>query len=133
MRKVLSLLKYLVLLLLLAGVTFAGFWLGLVPQRWSPFGPLELDKKPGWFLDAQLATLRRDPALCLAVLKAPYIEAAPVADQPFTKQCGWRNAVRVSSAGGTRLAVEPLTCEMAAAVALWITYELQPAAVEGPG
>ncbi|MGQ0672243.1 MAG: extensin-like domain-containing protein [Hyphomicrobium sp.] len=119
-----------VLILLVAGATLAAFWLGIVPQRFSPFSPLVLDQRPGWFVDAKLAALRRDPALCQAILKAPFVDAQTVADAPLKKSCGWKNAVKTSTAGGATLAVEPLTCEMAAAVALWVEYELQPAAVE---
>ena len=130
MRRTVKAFASFILVLLIAAAVLGAFWLGMVPQRWSPFSPLELDKKPGWFADAQLAALRRDPALCKAVLKAPFIDAVSVPDKPFTNQCGWRNAVRVASIGGTKVTVEPLTCEMAAAMSLWVTYELQPAALE---
>ena len=128
MRKFFRVLSRLLLVFLVTATALAAFWLGIVPQRWSPFSPLDLDTRPGWFVDPQLSALRRDPGLCQAILKSPYIEATPVTDNPLKNQCGWHNAVRISSAGGTKFAVEPLTCEMAAAVALWITYELQPAA-----
>lgn len=118
------------LIVLLAVAISAAFWLGLVPQRYSPFPPLDLAAGPGLFLDAQLAVLRRDFPLCQAILKAPHVTAIPVADKDFVKQCGWRNGVRLSSAGGAQISVEPLTCEMAAALALWVEYALQPAAVE---
>ncbi len=130
MRKILKFLTYALVLLPLSGGLCLVFWLGLVPQRFSPFASLDLAAEPGWFVDAQLAALRREPELCRVVLKTPHIEAVPVPDKPFKDRCGWKNSVRVTSASGTKVSVEPLTCEMAAAVALWITYELQPAATE---
>jgi hypothetical protein len=130
MRRALRLFFNIILIAVLAGAIAAAFWLGIVPQRYSPFPPITLDEAPGIFLDAQLATLRREPEICRAALKAPYILATQVADNPFKNGCGWRNSVRVQGAAGIDLSVEPLTCEMAAALALWINYSMQPAAEE---
>ena len=121
---------YRVLLVLL--VTFAivaAFWFGLVPQRFSPFSPISLETRQ-WFVDPRLSALRYDPALCLSVLKAPHIDATPIPDNPIKNGCGWTNAVRFSTTGGAKIGVEPLTCEMAAAVTLWVEHEVQPLAME---
>jgi hypothetical protein len=118
------------LYLLLTGCVIAAFWFGYVPPWLTPFSRLSLETTPGWFVDLRLASVRHDPAACLAVLKTPHIEASPVPDEWHPNRCGWKNGVRISSAGGARLSVSPLTCEMAAAMALWIEYELQPLAVE---
>lgn len=123
----------LILVILVSAATAGAFWFGLVPQRYSPFAPVSLEHAPGWFLDPKLAALRRDPALCLSVLKAPHIDASPVADQPVKNGCGWTNAVRFVAAGGARLGAEPMTCELAAAVTLWIEHEVQPAATAAFG
>lgn len=118
------------LLLVLIGVAAAGaFWFGLVPQRYSPFSPISLEKPPGWFLDWRLATLRYDPALCQSVLKAPHIDAVAIPDNPMKNGCGWANAVKFTTAGDTRIGVANLTCEMAAAVTLWIEHDVQPLAM----
>lgn len=119
----------LVLVVFLSAAVFGTFWFGLVPQRYSPFAPVSLEQAPGWFLDPKLAALRRDPALCQSVLKAPHIDATAVPDQAMKDGCGWANGVKFSNAGGARLGAEPVTCELAAAVTLWIEYEVQPAAV----
>lgn len=120
-----------VLLVGVVGVSvLAAFWFGLVPQRLSPLAPISLDEADNWFVDFRLAALRREPALCQAVLKGPHIEATPIADRPIEKGCGWRNAVRVGSAGGIRLPIDALTCEMAAAVTLWLEHTVQPLAKE---
>ena len=123
----------LILVILVSGATFGAFWFGLIPQRYSPFAPVSLETAPGWFLDPKLAALRRDPALCQSVLKAPHIDAAPVADQPVKNGCGWSNAVKFAVSGGARLGAEPITCELAAAVTLWIEHEVQPAATAAFG
>jgi len=106
-----------------------GFWFGLVPQRLSPFSPLSLDEPSPWFLDPRLATLRNDRELCRVVLKGPQIAAEPIADKAVKEGCGWANGVRLASAGGAAIGAEPLTCEMAAALTLWMAHEVQPLAV----
>lgn len=123
----------LLLVLLVAGAAVAALWLGLVPQRYSPFAPLNLDDPSGWFLDAKLAVLRRDRALCQAVLKSPQIDASAVPDKPISNGCGWVNAVRFSQVGGAALGVDKMTCEMAGALALWAAHDLQAAAQEHLG
>jgi hypothetical protein len=118
-----------ILFLLITIVVFGAFWLGMVPQRYSPFAPLSLERPPGWFLDAKLAILRHDPELCQSVLKEPHIDAAPVPDQPLKDGCGWVNSVRFSQTGGASIGIDKLTCEMAAALTLWVEYEVQPLAL----
>lgn len=120
----------LMLTLLLAVGTVGGFWFGLIPQRYSPFSPISLEGQPGFFLDAKLSSLRFDPGLCQSVLKEPHIDAVAVPNQPFKNGCGWENAVKFTTAGGASIAASPLTCEMAAAVTLWVEHEAQPLAKE---
>jgi hypothetical protein len=120
-------LRTLLAALLLAAV-FAAFWFGLVPQRYSPLAPISLDEPPSWFADFRLAALRRDPDLCQAVLREPHITATPIPDSGIKDGCGWVNAVRLSAVGGAEIGVDKLTCEEAAALALWIEYEVQPLA-----
>jgi hypothetical protein len=117
-----------ILCLLLAATAVAGFWLGAIPQRFSPLSPLTLENRDQWFVDWKLAALHRDPVLCQSVLKKPYIDASRVVDKPPTRGCGWVNSVKFSKIGNARIRVQPLSCEMAAALTLWINYELQPAA-----
>jgi hypothetical protein len=117
------------LALLLALVVFGAFWFGLVPQRYSPFAPISLEDPPTWFIDPRLAALRRDPELCRAVLRAPHIVATSIADNIQSNGCGWTNAVRISSVGGADIGLEQLTCEAAAALALWVEHDVQPLAV----
>lgn len=119
-----------VLIVTLMSFIAGAFWLGLVPQRYSPLSPLDLDEPGAWFLDLRLAALKRDRALCDAVLKQPAVSASAVDDQPYANGCGWHNGVRVTSAGGAHLSVDKISCPMAAALAMWIEHDVQPAARE---
>lgn len=126
-RRILA--KILLILVLLIAIG-GGFWFGVIPQRWSPLSPVSLDARPSIFVDARLAMLRFDRDLCRSVLKPPHIDASPVPDQTTGANCGWTNAVKFTHVGGARIGVEPLTCEMAAALALWVEHEVQPLARE---
>jgi hypothetical protein len=112
---------------------FAAFWFGMVPQRYSPFAAISLEERPSWFVDFRLAALRRDPELCRAVLREPHIAATPIPDNAIRNGCGWVNAVRLSTVGGAELGAAQLTCEAAAALALWVEYEVQPLALAAFG
>jgi hypothetical protein len=118
-----------ILVLLVALAIIAAFWFGLVPQRLSPFSPISLETRQ-WFVEPRLSSLRHDPELCQSVLKAPHIDATAIPDSPIKNGCGWTNAVRFSTTGGAKIGVNPLTCEMAAAVTLWVEHEVQPLAME---
>lgn len=121
-----KLLLGLILFVAIAG----GFWFGVIPQRLSPFSPISLDERPSFFVDPRLSTLRFDPELCQAVLKAPHIDATPIPDRVSTNNCGWVNAVKFTQSGGARIGANPLTCEMAVALTLWVEHEVQPLARE---
>lgn len=113
----------------LVALAIAGaFRFGVVPQRFSPFAPLDLAQPDGWFLDLKIAALKRDAASCANTLKAPIIEAEAIPDQAYDKGCGWRNAVRVARAGGTAVGAGTLSCPMAAGLALWLEHEVKPIA-----
>jgi len=118
----------LLLALLLGASLFGAMRLGFLPQRWSPFPPITLAERPEWFVDTRLSALRRDRDLCDAVLKSPYIDAVSVPDNPYKNGCGWVNAVKFQKAGGAVVGAPKMTCEMAAAMALWIEHEVQPLA-----
>lgn len=120
---------------LLLGAVAAGlYWQalknGLVPPRWSPVPPLDLTRPVTWYVDLQLSALRQDPELCRRVMVRPEVDATAIPDRPIAKGCGWRNAVNVRSAGGAAIGAEKLTCETAAALALWMAHDVQPAAMK---
>ncbi len=133
MRRLATTIKLIVLVFLIAAAAAGSFWLGLVPQRYSPFAPISFETDPGFFVDAKLAVLRRDAGLCQAALKEPHIDAAAVPDVPVKNGCGLVNGVKFSTAGGVKIGVDKLTCEMAAALTLWIEHDVQPAAVAAFG
>ncbi len=118
------------LVFLVFSTTAAAFWMGLIPQRMSPFAPLDLAASEQWFLDPRLAVLRRDPALCREILRPPYIDARAILDKPVRNGCGWNNAVRIVEAGNAKISAGTTTCELAAAFAMWVTHVVQPAARE---
>lgn len=118
------------LALLLVLAVLAAFWFGLVPQRYSPFAAISLDDPPHWFVDFRLAALRRDPDQCRALLKAPHIVASPISDKVLPNGCGWTNAFKIAEVGGAEIGLDPLTCEAATALALWMEYGVQPLAME---
>jgi len=118
---------------LVLGAIFAALWLGLVPQRYSPLAPISLDEPPSWFTDFRLAALRLDPEQCRAILREPHIAATPVPDNPIKDGCGWVNAFQLRAAGGAEIGVDKLTCEEAAALALWVEHEVQPLALSAFG
>jgi hypothetical protein len=119
------------LLGLILFVTIAGgFWFGVIPQSLSPFFAISLDERPSLFVDPRLSALRFDSDLCREVLKEPHIDATPIPDRVSDNNCGWVNAVRFTRSGGAKIGANPLTCEMAAALTLWVEHEVQPLARE---
>ncbi len=118
-----------VLLFLLLGGLAIALRQGMIPARYTPLPTLSLDSPLPLVMDWQIAALRKDPQACVRVLVGPHIEATTVRDNPLKRGCGWVNSVRVSSAGGAKMPVDKVSCEVAAAVAMWITHEVQPLAI----
>lgn len=112
-----------------AGLGIA-FRQGLVPAQLSPLPVVDLAEPDGWLIDWRLAELKRDRALCERALRSPFIDAQPVADQPIADGCGWQNAVRIDKLSGARLGGDKLSCQSAAALALWVAHDVQPLARE---
>lgn len=127
-RKRRSIALPMLLTVLIAGLVIAAFWFGQVPNSLSPFPAISMQKRGQWFIDPRLTVLRNDPALCKRVLTGAHIQAAPTPSQPIKNGCGWVNAFRVSQVGGAAIGVKNLTCEMTAALSLWVLDVVQPAA-----
>jgi len=128
-RGVLSAGIMLALVLLAGGLVFA-FVRGMVPGVFNLLPALDLAQPDAWLIDWRLAALKHSPERCRRVLAPPHITAQPIPDNPVKDGCGWTNSVRVSAAGGMRASFDKLTCEAAAALALWLEHEVQPAARE---
>jgi hypothetical protein len=129
-RRRIGLVLLLVVLLITAGGVAVAFRQGVVPPALNPLPAVDLSEPNPWLVDWRLASLRYDHALCRRVLVRPYIEAQPIADTPINKGCGLINAVRMSRAGGAHAGFDRLTCQMAAALALWLEHDVQPLAQE---
>jgi hypothetical protein len=127
MRRLRTFLKSL-LAILLAAAVLAAFWTGRVPAPLNPLRPIDLSDPGGILRDFRLAALERAPQTCRAILRTPHIEAVPIADSPLQAGCGWTNSYRVTAAGGARLGADRLSCQMSAALALWLTHAVQPLA-----
>jgi hypothetical protein len=121
------------LIVLVLGSVAALFRFGLVPGVLNPLPAVDLGQSNPWFIDWRLAALKDNPDLCRRVLVSPHIEAQPISDSPLREGCGWVNAVRMSTAGGVRAGFDKLTCEAAAALALWLEHDLQEVAQEHLG
>jgi hypothetical protein len=121
-------LRILLLLLALGGCAVI-FRQGLLPWALNPLPIVDLAQSNPWFIDWRLAALRHEPGLCKRVLVRPHIEAQPIADHPLQNGCGWSNAIRMFEAGGVHASFDKITCELAAALALWLEHDVQELAL----
>ena len=101
---------------------------GILLQRLVPLPQLDIGTPSPWFLDLRLSALQGDEALCSSVLKSPIVEFSPVPDQPYKDGCGWKTAVRLTSAAGAHMPANTVTCEVAAAFSMWMVHSVQIAA-----
>ena len=114
------------LLVLAAAIIFRQ---GVLPAAYTPLPVLDIDRPLPLVVDWQLSELRRDTTLCRRVIAgSDQLSARPVPPRAIVNGCGWRNAVRVSQAGGARIGIRRVSCEVAAALALWMVHDVQPLA-----
>lgn len=112
------------------GTTMLALQDGVLPERLRHATAIDLARPDSWFVDWRLAALKSDAALCRDVLAAPIVEQRTADPRPMKDGCGWSNAVRLLKAGGARLSLDPVSCEMAAALGMWLAHVVQPAAQE---
>lgn len=113
--------------LLLAGGVFlvTGPQPAWLATRW----PIDLSQPLEHLADWRLRALRSNRPLCRLVLQAPQADTTETADAAASPNgCGWTNSVRLNGLSDTRISVDKLTCEMTAAMALWVAHDVQPAA-----
>jgi len=126
MRRFLPL--WIVLLLTIsAGAAIRFEWI-VIPARWSPWAPLDLEATPNFLTRYKLSRLTADDVLCRQVLQNAAVEFDPVPDHVTGANCGFKNAVlirRTSADVGEDFSV---TCRTAVSLALWERHALQPAA-----
>ncbi len=118
------------LMLLCAAVLAFAFRAGWVPVQFSLLPPLDLAVGDAWFADWRIAELAQDRSLCQRVLREPHITAEPVGDVPVRDGCGLVNGVRMARAAGAKIAMDRVSCPLAAALSLWLEHDVQPHAVE---
>ncbi|WP_281023570.1 extensin family protein [Minwuia sp. IMCC4030] len=103
----------------------------IVPPPYALLPPLNLSEPDGVFVDWQIAAISQDPSLCeRVVLSSPLISAARVNAMPEQEGCGWSNAIRLSAVDNIEVNASPIDCGTAAALALWMTNVVTPAAEE---
>lgn len=102
---------------------------GLVsPRAIAALIPLDLAVPDAYFLDWRLAALKSDRELCRRIVAAPHVVSAEVDDWQNAEGCGWTNGLRLQSTAGARIPVDKISCELTAAIALWLAHEVQPRA-----
>jgi Extensin-like protein C-terminus len=119
--------------LAVSGVSVWGLLIhfALVPPPYGLIPPLNLSEPDGLFVDWQIAAISQDPALCeRVVISSPLISAERVNAMPERDGCGWSNAIRLNAVGNIVVNASPIDCGTAAALALWLTNEVTPAAEE---
>lgn len=115
------------LLMIGAVVLTARAWLHDHPQH-DPWAPLDLRDPPGWATQQKIADLRDDPTQCRAVLERS--EVAFNALEP-AGEGACRREDRTVLPGLPLAPTRPqITCAVGAALELWLTREVQPAAEE---
>ncbi len=119
--------SFLIIIALLGiAITFRQGW---IPARYTPLPPLDIDSPLPIMIDWQLAELRHDRSLCRRVIDASKtLKARPVGPRIDKNGCGWSNGVRVTEIGGAKIGIRSVTCEVAAGLALWAKFEVQPLA-----
>ncbi|MBV1693855.1 MAG: extensin family protein [Hyphomicrobiales bacterium] len=107
---------------------------GYVPGSLSPLPAIDLSVARPWFADWRLAGIRNDRQHCRIVMREPHVSIVMAPDQPLKDGCGLTNGVRTQRLGnGIRVVADRMTCEVAAALSLWLEHEVQPAAREHLG
>ncbi|MGI9523380.1 MAG: extensin family protein [Hyphomicrobiaceae bacterium] len=110
------------------GIVFRQGW---IPARYTPLPKLDLARTFPILVDWQLAELRSDRELCRAVTeKSPHIKSRVARSRPIVGGCGWTNALRVREIGGAKIGIRRVSCEVGAALALWMTHDVQPLALK---
>lgn len=122
-------LKRIFLTAVVVGAISIVFRQGLLPAHLTPLPRLDLANPLPLVVDWQLAELRFDRRLCREMIASKdVLSARQITDRPLKKGCGWVNAVRMSKVGGASMGVRRVTCQAAAATALWVEYVVQPEA-----
>jgi hypothetical protein len=97
-----------------------------------PWAPLDLGETPGMFTAGKLATLRREPGRCTALLDRAGVRFDRLAPVGKAGACGYSDGVRLERGGARTIGFAPArvgtSCPVAAALAMFEWHVLQPAA-----
>ncbi|MDO8387141.1 MAG: extensin family protein [Polaromonas sp.] len=99
-----------------------------IPERFSPWAPLDVAAPPNFLTAAKLSRARSDPQRCLAALAQTGMRYSVLPDRVTGPGCGFENAVLLREAGVKLGAPVSLSCPMALSFAMWERHALQPAA-----
>lgn len=98
-----------------------------------PWTAIDLTRPVGAFTGRKLAALGDEPAQCRALLGGAGVRFTALPPRSDGPQCGYADAVRLNQAGALTIGYRPddlgTACAVAAALALWEWYVVQPAAV----
>ena len=100
-----------------------------VPSPWNPWAPLDVADEPNLLTRFKLSRLERDPDACLAALSKTSFRFHPLPDRETGPECGFRNAVSITSADISLGGTLTLSCPATIALALWEHHSVQPAAI----
>jgi hypothetical protein len=100
-----------------------------IPERFNPWAPLDVVAPPDWLTGYKLHRARSEPARCLAALAQTGMQYDLLPDRETGAGCGFKNAVRLRSAGVRLGTAIPLSCPMALSFFMWERHALQPAAM----
>ncbi len=102
----------------------------VVPERFDPWAPLDVNAPPDMLTDFKLSRAKGDPVRCNAALATTGMQYDTVPDRATGPGCGFENAVRMRQANVRLGAPLTLSCPMALSFFMWERHALQPAAAE---
>lgn len=129
------LIKWAILLAIIAGVLLSKPWQHLPPE-WNPWQPLDISHPMTPVGKWKLSQIKDDAELCRAVLEtAPEgsLDYLPLEDYTPVEGCPLTNVVRISRSQSTYNSPFTVTCPLAVAWVMFERHQLQPLAEQHMG
>ncbi len=124
--------RTLVWLVVLAAIGFALYAFVRSRPQDVPWTPLDLSQPVGMFTRSKIGALKDDFGKCQRLLDAAGVRYTALPPRGGGAQCGYDDAVRLTSGGSREIGYAPagvgVSCRVAAALALWEWQVVQPAA-----
>ncbi len=99
-----------------------------------PWTPLKIDQPVGAMTALKIGQLAGDKPACLALFDGSDLSVTPIDDRETAPNCGYVDAVTLESMTGSYApGTVKLACPLAAALAIWETNVVQPAAMRTLG